>query len=729
MVTRIGVTTVIVVSAILASPAFSASNLGAHSEKLISAHKLATVRDISSIAVAPNGNLIAFQLVEPNIEDNTYEVSWHVVSSQPNSTPITIADGFKATLRTNYGGTLNGELLISDIVWAPDSKSLVFTAYENGEVQLWLSEIDAYETRKLTDNSADVSKPKFSADGSQLSFVTHRDRRAVDGIIESESRHGFLVQEPPIYDVSNGPRLPPCIRSGQQVGIDVNAKIACTQRVWVVETGSSIERRATEEEIDEYYAESTSKAGGALAPEISPDIKRLMEATSESVDNHAWFQNADPEKYRGYAPPYRVAAIIIGRNDVVECSFAECLTERPEKLWWNKDGDMVSFLVRDGYHHTMTSIYSWSPRENRIREILRTNDRLYDCEHRGERLICAHESWTSPRQLVSVDLHNGEMKSIFDPNPTFDDLLFTKVEKIAEVDSLGNETHAHLVYPHNYQIDQRYPLVIVQYRSSGFLRGGTGNEYPIHVLARYGFAVLSSDTPDDEYYSKVESDPIEAQAAYLRYLIVDRGPTTAIERIVERLDRRGIIDSSRVGITGLSQGIITLESALLAKDYGAASATYTLSPAIVFDQPEISSWGKAMSIVFGGSPLSDVGAKERQKYALSENTERINTPFLIQVADSEHKYTVQNYNALVEARKPIEMWIFPDEYHVKWQPAHRLNVYRRNLQWFQFWLQGIESDDPVDPEQYERWHKMRDKHCANMTEEDKKELPVYCEVA
>src|SRR5437879_9768253 len=58
---------------------------------------------------------------------------------------------------------------------------------------------------------------------------------------------------------------------------------------------------------------------------------------------------------------------------------------------------------------------------------------------------------------------------------------------------------------------------------------------------------------------------------------------------------------------------------------------------------------------------------------------------------------VADYVSLEDAHKPVEMLVYPDEHHVKWQPAHKYAVYRRNLQWFQFWLQAKEVADPVDP--------------------------------
>jgi hypothetical protein len=53
------------------------------------------------------------------------------------------------------------------------------------------------------------------------------------------------------------------------------------------------------------------------------------------------------------------------------------------------------------------------------------------------------------------------------------------------------------------------------------------------------------------------------------------------------------------------------------------------------------------------------------------------------------------------------MVVFPNEYHVKWQPAHRLAIYNRNLDWFRFWLQDYEDPDPAKTEQYTRWRQFR----------------------
>jgi hypothetical protein len=50
---------------------------------------------------------------------------------------------------------------------------------------------------------------------------------------------------------------------------------------------------------------------------------------------------------------------------------------------------------------------------------------------------------------------------------------------------------------------------------------------------------------------------------------------------------------------------------------------------------------------------------------------------------------------------------FPDEHHVKWHPAHRLAIYQRNLDWFDFWLRGRERGCAGCDAQYARWRDLR----------------------
>src|SRR3546814_14980726 len=69
---------------------------------------------------------------------------------------------------------------------------------------------------------------------------------------------------------------------------------------------------------------------------------------------------------------------------------------------------------------------------------------------------------------------------------------------------------------------------------------------------------------------------------------------------------------------------------------------------------------------------------------------------------------VGSHTALVQAGIPSDLYIFPDEDHIKWQPAHRLAVYERNLAWFNFWLKNEMPPDPAQLDEAGRWKAMKD---------------------
>jgi dipeptidyl aminopeptidase/acylaminoacyl peptidase len=92
------------------------------------------------------------------------------------------------------------------------------------------------------------------------------------------------------------------------------------------------------------------------------------------------------------------------------------------------------------------------------------------------------------------------------------------------------------------------------------------------------------------------------------------------------------------------------------------------------------------------------------------SAKRISTPILLQLADDEYLDALESYTALKEAGAPVDMYVFPGEHHVKWQPAHRLAIYRRSLDWFDYWLKGVRSADPARKSELQQWDRLKGEH-------------------
>ena len=165
-------------------------------------------------------------------------------------------------------------------------------------------------------------------------------------------------------------------------------------------------------------------------------------------------------------------------GEIIPCDEVVCRAYQVsgQDMWWSENGRELILLRRDGPDRSMKGLYAWQPSTGAIRKIIQTDDWLSDCAPAGGRLICLYETWTRPRHIVSVEIEDGSISPLYDPNPQFADHRFSKIEKLTWEDAYGNTTYGHLVYPINYRPGHAYPLVFVTYQSRGFLRGGIGND-------------------------------------------------------------------------------------------------------------------------------------------------------------------------------------------------------------------------------------------------------------
>jgi dipeptidyl aminopeptidase/acylaminoacyl peptidase len=333
---------------------------------------------------------------------------------------------------------------------------------------------------------------------------------------------------------------------------------------------------------------------------------------------------------------------------------------------------------------------------------------LRACSMNDGSLICVRESATKPSHIIRLSLKDGTRKVLYDPNAAFDARRFGEVSTLYWKDRDGVEGFGHLVKPLGYQKGRKYPLVVVQYRSRGFLRGGVGDEFPIHVLAARGFAVLSFHRPDNwELLAHVASEE-ERERQLWKAQSDRRRVLSVLQAGIALLERDGIVDSTRVGISGVSDGANTATYALIhaPTTFAAAAVAGTYwNPVLYY----LSGPALQERVTWFGldAPESDVAVNQWRQLSLALNAATIRAPLLIQVSDAELLPETQTASALAREGKPFEMHVFPNEFHLKTQPRHRLNAYRRSVQWFLFWLRNIEEDDPVDEAQYERWRKLR----------------------
>jgi dipeptidyl aminopeptidase/acylaminoacyl peptidase len=317
---------------------------------------------------------------------------------------------------------------------------------------------------------------------------------------------------------------------------------------------------------------------------------------------------------------------------------------------------------------------------------------------------CTVESLQRPQEIAVVHLDTGAVDVLTDLNPEFNKLEKTPTEKLVWTNKHGDVMYGVLTYPRGYRPGTRYPMAITTYRAHGFLRGAVGDEYPVDVFAANGLMVLAVDIYNTSYVP-VALDQVQP----FEVTILDwQSPLDGIEQIVGELAKRGLIDKERVGISGLSHGSeITNYAISHSSTFAAAIADGGSARDPLFYYLKSESWNTMFKSWGLEGPPYEANLPKWQQMSPALNAARITTPLLMNAPDSEYVIGLQQYWEMRDHHRPVEMWIFPDEDHIKHQPVHRLVVYDRNVDWFNYWLREVRDPDPSKGPQYKRWDALR----------------------
>jgi hypothetical protein len=314
--------------------------------------------------------------------------------------------------------------------------------------------------------------------------------------------------------------------------------------------------------------------------------------------------------------------------------------------------------------------------------------------------IVLDESMNTPPHIVAVDPPSGRKSILMDLNPQFQNLALARVEEITWKDSRGHEVKGGLYWPPDYVAGKKYPVVIQTHGWNPdrfWMDGPWPTAFAAQALAGNGFFVLQ--VPDPDWHIMVT--PKEAPSAMTSY-----------EGAIDYLDRRGLIDRNRVGITGFSRTYWYVTYTLThSKHHFAAAALadgvdYGYIQYMLFSNADSAGVG-GFEQVYGGPPYGkSMPQWLEQSPAFLMN--KIETPLRIQTLYPDSLLSDWSwYSGLSRLGKPVEMIYIPEGTHILEKPWDRLISQQGDVDWFCFWLKGEEDSDPAKAEQYARWHELR----------------------
>lgn len=654
------------------------------SKRSLTALDLVRLRDIGSpesslfrydnpIAISPDRNRVAFVvrradpvndsycngLVILDLEDNRLhlmDVWWGFLAEPPLAIrQLVVGSGMPAQNRP---------------VWRQDGRALAWLKRVDQRSEAWVVDSTTGASHVAARLSSDIESVAWSVDGRSLIVKTRPDLADRHTQSTDEARRGFHYDDRFMPNQGDRPLLMEPLRT-------VTATVAVQDAPPIEEFGIPPLEKVVPSPNEENSVT------------IGPNGRRAWIAKLDDTlfsESAVWTTASDGKPQR--------------------CPWAECRGD-VFALDWSDSNKSVVFLVRRGWKNEETVVYIWDGVDT-PKTLYTTFDTMAGCKVAAATLLCLRDGATTPRRLVSLDLRTGKDMVIFDPNPEFESISLGSVQRLKWKNANGLEAWGDLVLPPGYDGRDKLPLIVVQYHSDGFLRGGTGDEYPIQLFATAGFAVLSLEQPN--FIARIlpnirnwDDANREDETAWRER----RSLLSSLEIGVAKVIEMGVVDPTKVGLTGLSDGATTAQFALINSQTFAAVAMSSccIDPNTV--------------MIYGGERWARVNrsrgfprAIDRDEafwrpMSLALNASRVKAPVLMQLPSDEYLLGLESFNALRESDAPAELYVFPDERHVKWQPAHRLAVYQRSLDWFNFWLRGQKDEANTKREQYDRWVRLR----------------------
>jgi len=340
--------------------------------------------------------------------------------------------------------------------------------------------------------------------------------------------------------------------------------------------------------------------------------------------------------------------------------------------------------------------------KNRVARYTRTGDRWtrawveaedvhsVEVSEDGQTVVYTHSTPSSPTKWMMAKLEGAkfvEAKPFVEMNKGFLKKPLAKSELVTWKGAQDEEIEGILIYPHNYTAGKKYPLVVM-------IHGGPfGHDsfsfsermaYPHQLYAQRGAFILKPNYHGSSNYGLKFGESISGgKYNDLEWIDVEKG--------VDSLIAKGIVDPDKLGVLGWSNGsIITIELTTRTTRYKAAGAG-------AGDVNWSSDWGNAVfgdsfeQYYLGKTPMQDpeLYIKKSPLYRM----DKVKTPTIIFFGTEDKQVPTeqgwQHYRALQHyGQTGVKFILFPGEAHGPRKYVHQARKVQEELDWFDKYLFG-----------------------------------------
>lgn len=672
--------------------------VGSLQAETISPRRLLEVTDLGNPVISPDGRYVAFRAEHASIERNTYDTIWYVQALDGKSPPLRVADG-GVPLREYVSGLV----LPSPAVWSPDGRWIYYRARLDGRVSVWRAAADGSGAYALTSDTADVRAFTLSGEGETLTYSFGAAREEVVTAEEFEYDRGIRIDD--TVNIAAG-----LFRSSKIEGRPA------TQRFlgdWF-STGPLLAKVPSRWKAVDLATMTTRDLSASelpghplMATDLSSDLPAAPTKLAQNPSDGRIALLMSGKKEKGLLMSRDVELAMLPdryASHPVWCAAELCHGRYITDIQWRPGSNEVLFTAMDFQRGRTQAIYGWNVVTGTVRQIVLSNglvsgsQRYWDvpCALSSDTLVCIAAEANRPPRLEAIDVKNGDRRILLEPNKKLEEDIAVTVPArlIRWKDAQGREFTGQLSEARGASADHPPPLFVTFYTCDGFLRGGLGDEWPLATLAEDGISVLCINAIPKELRLDVVANYDQGRAA--------------VDSVVKLLSAEGRIDQTHVGMGGLSFGSEVTLWTLVHSNVVTAASVSGISPTptyYLFNSLRDAFRSNLRELWRLGAPGET--PKRWKKTSPAYQLDRIKAPILFQLPEQEYRMTLDYALPLVR-RHQADIYVFPDETHIKFQPRHKLAVYERNVDWFRFWLQGHEDSNPKKAGQYRVWREMKE---------------------
>ena len=304
----------------------------------------------------------------------------------------------------------------------------------------------------------------------------------------------------------------------------------------------------------------------------------------------------------------------------------------------------------------------------------------------GKTLLYQYSTASTPAQWYRASLTSERVQlpvQLTDLNAQFKTRVKARTEIVRWQGANNDEIEGLLYYPHNYEAGKKYPLMLMIHGGpygADYDAWAESWAYPTNLICERGAFVLKPNYHGSSDYGLKFGESIAGKYYELEVQDIEKG--------VDSLIAKGLVDPNRLGTMGWSNGSI-LSIALTT--FGPTPRKYKVLGAGAGDVEWISDWGNAHfgasfdNYYFGKSPLDDP-----QLYIQKSpffKLDKVRVPTIIFFGTQDTNVPTQqgwlHYRALQqEGETPVRFILFPGEPHSLQKLSHQRRKLEEELAWY-----------------------------------------------